>query len=321
MIDALRDAVARASVVGDDPRLAVERVLRAHRVPLRAPRMERTADGRAFRWDTPAGPVTLYLSSDAAPVVHVGAPLTHPEVSHMRHSMNPDRFRQLQSEVAEKSSEKAQVNAVIAALSAMGYRGAASPEVSQTSVDRSTYRIYLWRETPFGDHVVLATGPSFEPSLLLASKIPAAPNTPGFYVHALIAEGGVKALSGAKRTAERFSDERAEAIKAKAAAKTATAKAATATAKAEAKAAKEQAAMEAERRKDAERRAAEDRARAAEAERRAAEERADKERAKREAAEQKKAAKPAPAKRGASAADKAAAEKAELTAALAALLG
>lgn len=313
MIDALRDAVARASVVGDDPRLAVERVLRAHRVPLRAPRMERTADGRAFRWDTPAGPVTLYLSSDAAPVVHVGAPLTHPEVSHMRHSMNPDRFRQLQSEVAEKSSEKAQVNAVIAALSAMGYRGAASPEVSQTSVDRSTYRIYLWRETPFGDHVVLATGPSFEPSLLLASKIPASPNTPGFYVHALIAEGGVKALSGAKRTAERFSDERAEAIKAKAAAKTAAAKA-------EAKAAKEQAAMEAERRKEAERREAEERTRRAEAERRAAEERAEKERAKREAAE-KKAAKPAATKKATSAADKAAAEKAELTAALAALLG
>ncbi len=77
----------------------------------------------------------------------------------MRHAMNPERFRSLQSEVAEKASEKAQVNAVVAALSAMGYRKAASPEVSQTSVDRSTYRIYLWRETPFGDHVVLATGP------------------------------------------------------------------------------------------------------------------------------------------------------------------
>ena len=314
MTDALREAVARATVAGTDPRLAVERVLRDQRIPLRAPRVERADGGRAFRWDTPRGIVSLYVYADAAPVVAVGQPLTQTEVSHMRHSMNPERFRSLQAEVDEKASEKAQVNAVIAALSAMGYRKAASPEVSQTSVDRSTYRIYLWRETPFGDHVVLATGPSFEPSLLLASKIPAAPNTPGFYVHALIADGDVKSLSGAKRTADRYSDERAAAVKAKADAKTATAKA-------EAKAAKEKAAMEEERRKDAERRAAEDRARAAEAERRAAEERAEKERAKREAAE-KKAAKPAAAKPAKqSAADKAAAEKAELTAMLTALLG
>lgn len=228
----------------------------------------------------------------------------------MRHAMNPERFRSLQSEVAEKASEKAQVNAVVAALSAMGYRNAASPEVSQTSVDRSTYRIYLWRETPFGDHVVLATGPSFEPSLLLAKSIPASPNTPGFYVHALIAEGDVKSLSGAKRTAERFSDERTAAIKA-----TADAKAA----KAEAKAAKEKAAMEEERRKEAERREADERARRAEAERRAAEERAEKERAKREAAE-KKAAPPA-AKPGKKSASEAESKEAKLTSMLAALLG
>lgn len=229
----------------------------------------------------------------------------------MRHAMNPERFRSLQSEVAEKASEKAQVNAVVAALSAMGYRKAASPEVSQTSVDRSTYRIYLWRETPFGDHVVLATGPSFEPSLLLAKSIPASPNTPGFYVHALIAEGNVKPLSSAQRTADRFSDERTAAIKA-------TADAKAAKAKAEAKAAKEKAAMEEERRKEAERRAAEDRARAAEAERRAAEERAEKERAKREAAE-KKAAKPAakPVKKASDAESK----EAKLQSMLAALLG
>lgn len=313
MIDALREAVARASVAGNDPRLAVERVLRAERMPLRAPHVGRAdGGGRTFRWDTPRGSVTLYLHADAPPAVAVGKPLTPDEVSHMRHAMNPERFRSLQSEVAEKASEKAQVNAVVAALSAMGYRNAASPEVSQTSVDRSTYRIYLWRETPFGDHVVLATGPSFEPSLLLAKSIPASPNTPGFYVHALIAEGDVKSLSGAKRTAERFSDERAAAIKA-------TADAKAAKAKAEAKAAKEKAAMEEERRKEAERREADERARRAEAERRAAEERAEKERAKREAAE-KKAAKPA-AKPGKKAASEAESKEAKLTSMLAALLG
>jgi hypothetical protein len=201
----------------------------------------------------------------------------------MRHHMMNPRSRQattdfnaLQAEIAQRASESAQINAVVSALAAMGYANAATPEVSQTSVDRSTYRIYLWRDTPFGDHLVLATGPSFEPSLLLASTIPNAPQTPGFYVHALIAQGDVKALSGASRAARGASTAREDVEKAKAA-----------KAKAEAKAARADA-----DRAEADRRAAEQRADRERAERHAAEERAraereraDRERAEREVAE------------------------------------
>jgi hypothetical protein len=278
VIDALRDAVARAVVAGSDPRLAVERALRALRYPLRAPRVERApGGGRAYRWTLPDAAVTLTVPTHGVPSVAVGQPpLTPVEVSHMHYRMNSSMFSALQSEVAGKASEKSQVNAVVAALAAQGYANAAHPEVSQTSVDRSTYRLYLWRDTPFGDHVVLATGPSFEPSLLLASKIPATPNTPGFFIHAQIAEGAVKTLSGAARAASRT----ASAAESKA-------KASESRAKADAKAAKEKAAREAERANEERARAAEAERRAAEAERRAAEERAEKERAKREAAEEK----------------------------------
>jgi len=111
----------------------------------------------------------------------------------------------LKAEVASKASEQSQVNSVVRALAAAGYAGAATPEVHTTAIDRSTYRIYLWRSTPFGDHLVLATGPCFEPSRLLGAEIPM--NTePGFYVHAMLTQGSaVKPLAGAARAAARTS--------------------------------------------------------------------------------------------------------------------
>ena len=109
----------------------------------------------------------------------------------------------LKAEVASKASEQSQVNSVVRALAAAGYAHAATPEVHTTAIDRSTYRIYLWRSTPFGDHLVLATGPSFEPSLLLGAEIPTH-TEPGFYVHAAITQGSaVKPLAGAARAAAR----------------------------------------------------------------------------------------------------------------------
>jgi len=122
----------------------------------------------------------------------------------MYHRHNPNTvLNALKAEVASKASEQSQVNSVVRALAAAGYAHAATPEVHTTAIDRSTYRIYLWRSTPFGDHLVLATGPSFEPSLLLGSEIPT--NTePGFYVHAAITQGSaVKPLAGAARAAQR----------------------------------------------------------------------------------------------------------------------
>lgn len=110
-------------------------------------------------------------------------------------------FEALKREVAGTASEQGQVNAVARALASHGYAKAGHPEVSTTSVDRSTFRIYLWRDTPFGDHLVLSTGPSFEPALALASQIPAEPGV-GFYVRALVDEHP-RTLAGASRAAAR----------------------------------------------------------------------------------------------------------------------
>ena len=293
MIDALHAAIAGAVARGDDPRLAVERALRALRVPLRAPHVGRADGGRSYRWDVPGGPVLLVVRTGRAPVVTLGSdlPLTPSEDLHMRHRMNPTAFHALQREVAGKASESAQINAVVAALAALGYAKAAHPEVSQTSVDRSTYRIYLWRDSPFDDHLVLATGPSFEPTLLLGASIPKAPTGPGFYIHALIAEGTVKSLAGADRAATRTARAASQAQASSAAA--AKAKAETARHKAEAKASKEAAERETAARKDADMRAERERADRADAERRTAEARAEAERVKREKAEEKAAAKTA----------------------------
>lgn len=110
-------------------------------------------------------------------------------------------YKELSTAVAESKSEASQVNGVARVLAALGYKKAATPEVHQTNVERSTFRIYLWRDSPFGDHLILATGPSFTPKLALASEVPATAGV-GFYIHALVAKD-VKALSGASRAAER----------------------------------------------------------------------------------------------------------------------
>ena len=322
MIDALHAAIAGAVARGDDPRLAVERALRALRVPLRAPHVGRADGGRSYRWDVPGGPVLLVVRAGRAPAITLGSdlPLTASEDLHMRHRMNPTAFHALQREVAGKASESAQINAVVATLAALGYAKAAHPEVSQTSVDRSTYRIYLWRDSPFDDHLILATGPSFEPTLLLGASIPKAPTGPGFYIHALIAEGKVKSLAGADRAATRTARAASQAQASSAA--TAKAKAETARHKADAKASKEAAERESAARKDADMRAERERADRADAERRTAEARAETERAKREKAEEKAAAKTA-TKTAASPpdADKAAAQMASLIAMMKAAKG
>lgn len=200
-----------------------------------------------------------------------------------RHNSN-SVLSALKAEVAGKASEQSQVNSVVRALAAAGYSKAATPEVHTTSIDRSTYRIYLWRETPFGDHLILATGPSFEPSLLLGKEIPTH-TEPGFYVHAVIAQGEVKPLAGAARAAARTMTAASEHVREKEAA----AKAAEREAKAKQKEA------EAEHKKaDAARRKAEaeaERERAA-AERARAEAERERERARAEA-EAARAQKPA----------------------------
>lgn len=112
-------------------------------------------------------------------------------------------FNDLAAAVALAKSEQSQVNGVAKVLAAMGYGKAASPEVHQTTVDRSTFRIYLWRNSPFNDHLILATGPSFVPKLSLAADVKATPGV-GFYVHALVAKD-TKTLTGAAKAAAKGS--------------------------------------------------------------------------------------------------------------------
>lgn len=110
----------------------------------------------------------------------------------------------IQSAVKGASSERAQVNAVVSALARAGYSGAANPEVHTTSVDRSTFRIYVWRNAIGGDALVLATGPNFQPAVMLGSQVPST-GGPGVYVQSLLAEGSsVKTLSGAGRAVGRI---------------------------------------------------------------------------------------------------------------------
>ena len=110
-------------------------------------------------------------------------------------------LKELSAAVADSKSEQSQVNGVVRVLSALGYKGAGSPEVHQTTVDRSTFRVYLWRDSPFGDHLILATGPSFVPKLALASDVPAEPGV-GVYVRAVVTKDA-RTLDGAGRMAER----------------------------------------------------------------------------------------------------------------------
>jgi hypothetical protein len=112
-------------------------------------------------------------------------------------------FETLAKMVYASDTERGQVNACARGLvrAGMSATKASKPEVHEVHVDRSALRIYVWRGTPFGEPVILATGPSFEPKLALASMVPAEPGV-GVYVQAAV-RGDVKALSGAGRAAER----------------------------------------------------------------------------------------------------------------------
>jgi len=171
--------------------------------------------------------------------------------------MNSGRFEALAKRVAATSGEKAQVNAVVHTLAGMGYKHPDKPDVYNATVDRSTYRVYVWRSTPFGDHVVLGTGPAFEAKLALGSQVPAEPGV-GVFVQAALAEKIPPTLAGASRAASRgaHAAERTSAGESRAAARSA---------KAAEQAAAKHAAAEAARAAREAARAAEEAQRAAEA--------------------------------------------------------
>lgn len=68
----------------------------------------------------------------------------------------------------------------------------------------SKMMFYIWLDTPFGDDLILATGPSFEPKLALASQIPKEPGV-GIYVNSLVASLKGTVVDGLKRAEQRHS--------------------------------------------------------------------------------------------------------------------
>lgn len=87
----------------------------------------------------------------------------------------------LREHVKDRKSESAQAALVAQVLGGMGYRN--KPEVHTLPLERgASMRIYLWTDTPFGDSLVLVTGPSVAPEVLLGKEIPTAPTARGFYI-------------------------------------------------------------------------------------------------------------------------------------------
>lgn len=201
-------------------------------------------------------------------------------------------FKEVAAAVQNLKSPQSQLNAVARILHIKGYAAsqALKPELHETSVDGSKLLVYVWRDTPFGDDVVLATGPSFEAKLALGSDIRTEPGV-GFYVQAVLSKSpkvlpSSRGIDLNEKQQTKSAHDR-EAAKAKAAeddSKRAHARETEARHKAE---------LEESKRREAEanRKAEEEKRRAAEERTRAAEERTRAEEAKRHAAEREAAAK------------------------------
>jgi hypothetical protein len=173
----------------------------------------------ALYYDGQPHVVELFQHTQGAPIGDVFVPavgatnpalssLPHPSPAHTsvespmaRRNPGPS-FESLERAVKGAASESAQVNVIVRALAGMGMGGAENPEVHTTSVDRATYRVYIWRDTPFHDAVVLGTGPSFNPEVRLGAQIPSVPGV-GIYIRAKLDSKKPRTLAGAGRAASR----------------------------------------------------------------------------------------------------------------------
>jgi hypothetical protein len=185
------------------------------------PEVQRTRapDGRdlhVYLWRTaPGGPVALVtgptsqgklyrlraFDGQGAGALIIPASTHGPALTSIETRRNSG-FAALASSVAETATESAQVNKVVSSLASMGYAEAVNPDVYTTSIDGALFRVYVWRNTPLGDDVILGTGPSFAPKLALAADVPATPGV-GVFVQAALAQGQPKTLQGAARAASR----------------------------------------------------------------------------------------------------------------------
>jgi len=118
-------------------------------------------------------------------------------------------FGRLDRTVRSIKTVTAQVNEVLRVLDSHGYRR--SPEIQEGWVTAKVgehpvkMQFFVWLDTPYGDDVILATGPSVEPWIGLGASVPKTPV--GMYVTTLLAQAGGKG-SGSGGT--RAKSERAE---------------------------------------------------------------------------------------------------------------
>ncbi len=111
-------------------------------------------------------------------------------------------FKRLSREVTSTRSEPAALNAVVRFLAVNGYPNAGVPEQYDTTYDKSTLRFYVWRDSPFGDDLVLATGPSFTSAVNLGSNIESKPGV-GVFIKGILADKKTPQLSRTERVAAR----------------------------------------------------------------------------------------------------------------------
>jgi hypothetical protein len=107
-------------------------------------------------------------------------------------------FLRMKKAVERTATTTGQVNEVVRTLAAHGYRKADDPHVEEAYFEKGAkMQFFVWDDTPFGDDVVLATGPSFKPRVALGSQIKPAPGV-GIYVQSMIAKlkTGVRASMG-----------------------------------------------------------------------------------------------------------------------------
>jgi hypothetical protein len=118
---------------------------------------------------------------------------------------NPsESFKRLDKAVLNTKTEQAAANEIMRSLAALGMARASiqSPEVFETRYDGSVLRIYVWRDTPYQDDVVLAAGPSFTSKVALGQSIPAT-NEVGLFIRGVLLDRKPRSLRSADKVLDR----------------------------------------------------------------------------------------------------------------------
>lgn len=122
----------------------------------------------------------------------------NPETAELNRALS-----QMKRQVEESRSESRAVSSCVRFLGDLGYANAQRPEVHNATVERATLRFYVWRDTPFGDDLILAAGPSFAAKVELAGAVSSTPGV-GIYIQThVLGEGdklpkSVRAASAAR---------------------------------------------------------------------------------------------------------------------------